>query len=103
MKATRPLTTAPSHGADPCPPDACAHALRIRPFHRSNSTSPGFKNDNGWKVMLYNLTSDRAETRDLWRAQRPTAKAMLARFMAWQDSIRRSQGPAEIGCAAAVP
>jgi hypothetical protein len=35
---------------------------------------------------MYNLTADRAETTDLWLTQRDDAKAMLARFLAWQVS-----------------
>lgn len=66
-----------------------------------NSTSPGFKNP-GWHFMLYNLTADRAETTDLWQSQRGTANAMLGRFLAWQDSIRQSQGAGEIGCDATL-
>eukprot|EP00041_Stephanoeca_diplocostata_P037592 m.1428668 g.1428668 ORF g.1428668 m.1428668 type:complete len:622 (+) comp25067_c0_seq3:83-1948(+) len=62
-----------------------------------NSTSPGFKNP-GWHFFLYNLTSDRAETTDLWEQQRTTAQAMFSRFQEWQASIVHSQGPEELGC-----
>ena len=67
-----------------------------------NNTSPGFENP-GWHFFLYNLTADRAEERDLWRSQRSDALAMLARFEAWQASVRRSQSSAEIGCRAEPP
>ena len=63
-----------------------------------NSTSPGFENP-GWHFFLYNLTADRAETTDLWAAQRDEARAMFGRFDAWQDSVRRSQSSEEMGCA----
>ena len=67
-----------------------------------NSTAPGFE-DPGWHFFLYNLTSDRAETTDLWAAQRSTAQAMFARFQKWQASIANSQSSAEIGCAGTAP
>jgi hypothetical protein len=67
-----------------------------------NSTSPGYRNE-GWHFFLFNLTSDRAEQRDLWAAQRTQAQAMLARFLAWQDAVRRSQGPAENACNPPTP
>ena len=53
--------------------------------------------------MLYNLTADGAETTDLWAAQRAEAKAMLGRFLAWQDSVEHSKGPSENGCFPAAP
>ena len=53
-----------------------------------------------WNFFLYNLTSDRSETTDLWEAERDTANAMFGRFQKWQQSVLRSQGPAELGCAA---
>ena len=56
-----------------------------------------------WQFFLYNLTTDRAETTDLWAVQRPLAKAMLGRFLAWQRSVVTSQGPTEIGCADPMP
>ena len=62
-----------------------------------NSTAPGYRNE-GWHLFLFNLTADRAETRDLWASQRAVAKAMLGRFVAWQQSVVESQGPAENGC-----
>jgi hypothetical protein len=62
-----------------------------------NSTSPGYAN-LGWHFFLFNLTADRAETTDQWRAQRSTAKAMLARFIAWESSVLHSQSVAENGC-----
>lgn len=67
-----------------------------------NSTAPGFRNNYGWQMQLFNLTRDPSESTDLWRELRPTAQAMLARFNAWQDSIRLSQGQGEIGCASGL-
>ena len=55
-------------------------------------------NNQGWRFFLYNLTADRAETSDLWAAQRPLAREMLARFQRWQWEVRESQGEGEIGC-----
>jgi len=52
----------------------------------------------GWHFFLYNLTSDRAETSDLWEAQRSVAVAMFNRFEAWQRSVWCSQDVGEIGC-----
>eukprot|EP01060_Flectonema_neradi_P032667 TRINITY_DN523_c0_g1_i13.p1 TRINITY_DN523_c0_g1~~TRINITY_DN523_c0_g1_i13.p1 ORF type:complete len:569 (+),score=122.32 TRINITY_DN523_c0_g1_i13:61-1767(+) len=56
------------------------------------------KGTKTWNFFLYNLTSDRAETTDLWEAQRDFAKAMFGRFEAWQQSVWASQGPDELGC-----
>ena len=63
-----------------------------------NSTRPGYRNE-GWKFFLFNLTADRAETKDLWESKRRFALGMLDRFQKWQDSVRASQGPDELGCA----
>lgn len=52
----------------------------------------------GWHFFLYNLTADRAETHDLWEAERSTAVAMFRRFEDWQRSVWCSQGDGEIGC-----
>lgn len=54
--------------------------------------------DIGWNFFMYNLTSDRAETQDLWKEQRSTALAMFARFQQWQTSVWCSQDVGEIGC-----
>ena len=67
-----------------------------------NNCAPGYVN-KGWRFFLFNLTSDRAETTDLWKAQRATAKAMFGRFQAWQVSVLASQGPAENACNPASP
>jgi hypothetical protein len=58
---------------------------------------------NGWQFFLYNLTSDRAETTDLWGSQRSTAQAMLQRLQAWHVDVLVSQGPTEMGCSPATP
>ena len=39
----------------------------------------------------------------MWRSQRSDALAMLARFEAWQASVRHSQSSAEIGCRSEPP
>jgi hypothetical protein len=52
----------------------------------------------GWHFFLYNLTSDRTETTDLWADERATAQSMFQRFEAWQSSVERSKGPEENGC-----
>lgn len=62
-----------------------------------NSTAPGYRN-MGWHFFLFNLTSDPAETTDLWKAQRDIARAMFTRFEAWQTDVWRSMGPEENGC-----
>ena len=67
-----------------------------------NSTSPGYRNE-GWHFYLYNLTADRAEQHDLWSAQRAQANAMLGRFLQWQASVLRSQGPDENACNPPTP
>jgi len=67
-----------------------------------NGTAPGFE-DPGWHFFLYNLTSDRAETTDLWADQRGTARAMFSRFQKWQASVAMSQGAEELGCAPSGP
>ena len=53
-----------------------------------NSTAPGYAN-KGWRFFLFNLTSDPAETTDLWAAQRETALGMFSRFQAWQADVMR--------------
>lgn len=67
-----------------------------------NSTQPGYVN-KGWRFFLFNLTSDRAETTDLWQQQRAVAKGMFGRFEAWQASVLASQGPLENACSPATP
>ena len=62
-----------------------------------NSTAPGYEN-RGWHFFLFNLTGEQGETQDQWTASRPAALGMLGRFQQWQESVRRSQGPAENGC-----
>jgi hypothetical protein len=67
-----------------------------------NSTAPGYYN-KGWRFFLFNLTADRSETTDLWKARRPVARAMFERFQAWQASVRISQGPTENACNPPAP
>lgn len=64
-----------------------------------NSMAPGYRNE-GWHLFLSISppTAPRRATRDLWASQRAVAKAMLGRFVAWQETVVESQGPAENGC-----